>query len=128
MSERRSSDREDETYFHLRQNERTKVARIGNAIEPWFKLAWPFLALMGSAFVATVWNPIRSIPTLTYEVQTLVEQHKHFIVIDSITNIREEKLERGQAVMGKILCFNLDETDRAKYDIDCSSIPLPEKR
>lgn len=130
---RRKEDPKDTEFTHQRGiGAGDKILRWGFTIEKWFRLLWPALVFIGGLFMATVWQPLRSIPDLQAQVQQLADaQQKEASIrsfMDSLSFIQRTQLAKGMQITNRILCFNMDRADRIKYDIDCSNIPLPEIR
>jgi hypothetical protein len=107
--------------------DQNKSFRWSLEIERWFKLFWPLITVLAGGFMASVWGPLRQIPTLTAEVATMSEQHVIFAKADSTGLNRDADMAYAIAILTRLECLKTSDTERAASGIHCTDIPLPRR-
>jgi hypothetical protein len=105
-----------------------KVERFGL----WWDRFAPFLKsvllVAGGWFVANIWIPLQKIPELVRHQET-------FIINDSVSATQRtmliektDNLTKAVSILTKLQCLQTSAVDRAKIDLDCRDVPLPERQ
>lgn len=132
---RRKDDPADSAYLHERGQGGDKVLAYGLVVEKWFRLVWPLITILSALFMATVWQPLRSIPAMQQQVVSLqTAQDKETAERKSSDSLSLEQRAYLINIVGKLTtieCFNLPLRDRIKYQLNdekgCDSTPLPKE-
>lgn len=97
----------------------SRRAQLEGFLEDNWRTIITVVMLVGGWYAANVYRPIQAIPAIITRDSVRAAQHEQI-------ERKVESMERAILVLSRINCFALDAADRVKYDIDCTSIPLPQ--
>lgn len=102
-----------------RAGDTDKVLQLGNAVEKWFRLAWPIIIAIAGWYAHDIREPIKQIPRLERDLAAVQAQQAKAAVIDSISIVERGELRQGLLIIVRILCL------REHADVRCQDILIP---
>lgn len=101
-----------------RSGDASKRAKVEGFLEDNWRTIVTVAMVAGGWWAAHVSGPIQAIPAL-------IQRDSVRATETTKLNTRVDGMERAVLVLSRIQCFGMDASDRYKYDVDCSKIPLP---
>lgn len=105
---------------HRRMADNDRTIRVGDAIEKWFRLAWPLIVVIAGWYANHIRKPLEQIPDMGRAIQAMQVQQERAARIDSVSIEERRELRQGMMIMIRMLCNK--QTDR---DVRCDDIPIP---
>lgn len=110
-----------------RYSDRSRHRKLEAFLEDNWRTIMTLVIAACTWYAANVYGPIKAIPALVQRDSSRAVDHSELFHKIETTDKKVDRMEGAILTLSRISCFSLDVADRAKYDINCKDIPLPER-